>query len=95
MAPGPARPAMRSTGSTAFTRRGEAVSPGSRIPAPALDALAERAETVVVKLGADGAIPAGAETRRQADAVARAVVDTTGAAVATAGFLCALAQAKP
>lgn len=69
---------------------------GVEDPGAALDALAERVETVVVKLGADGAIGRRGDETASADAPSQAVVDTTGAGDSfTAGFLCALAQAQP
>jgi sugar/nucleoside kinase (ribokinase family) len=69
---------------------------GLEDPAAALDALAERVETVVVKLGAEGAIGRRGNETARADAPSPAVVDTTGAGDSfTAGFLCALAQAQP
>jgi sugar/nucleoside kinase (ribokinase family) len=64
-------------------------------PGEALDALAEQVETVVVKLGAEGAIARRNGETASVDAPTQAVVDTTGAGDSfTAGFLCALALAQ-
>lgn len=61
---------------------------GTEDPEAALDALAARVPTVVVKLGADGAIAADPTGRAHAAAPALAPVDTTGAGDSfAAGFL--------
>jgi sugar/nucleoside kinase (ribokinase family) len=61
---------------------------GLQDPAAALDALAERVETVVVKLGAEGAIARRGDETASADAPSVAAVDATGAGDSfNAGFL--------
>jgi sugar/nucleoside kinase (ribokinase family) len=65
-------------------------------PAAALDGLAERVETVVVKLGAEGAIARRGDETASADAPSLAAVDATGAGDSfTAGFLCGLRGGQP
>ena len=82
----------RPTSSSPTTPR-RAASPAPGDPEGALAALAERVETVVVTLGAEGAIARrGAETARAA-APAVAALDATGAGDnLAAGFLCGLAR---
>ena len=86
-APGPAGRRCARRGRRVLPNAAEACRlAGVEDPGAALDALAERAETVVVKLGADGAIGRRGDETARADAVA-AVVDTTGAGDSfTAGF---------
>jgi sugar/nucleoside kinase (ribokinase family) len=65
-------------------------------PAAALDALADRVETVVVKLGAEGAIARRGDETASVDAPSLAAVDATGAGDNfTAGFLCCLGSGQP
>jgi sugar/nucleoside kinase (ribokinase family) len=68
---------------------------GLEDPAAALDALAERVETVVVKLGAEGAIARRGGETASAEAPSLAAVDTTGAGDSfAAGFLCGLRRGE-
>jgi sugar/nucleoside kinase (ribokinase family) len=68
---------------------------GLEDPAAALDALAERVETVVVKLGAEGAIARRGDETASAEAPSLAAVDATGAGDNfAAGFLCGLRRAE-
>ncbi len=65
-------------------------------PESALAALAERVETVVVKLGAEGAIARRGEEAARAEAPAVEAVDGTGAGDSfAAGFLCGLGSGMP
>ncbi len=68
---------------------------GLEDPAAALDALAERVETVVVKLGAEGAIARRGDETASAEAPPLGAVDATGAGDNfAAGFLCGLRRAE-
>jgi sugar/nucleoside kinase (ribokinase family) len=68
---------------------------GLEDPAAALDALAERVETVVVKLGAEGAIARRGDETASAEAPSLGAVDATGAGDNfAAGFLCGLRRAE-
>jgi sugar/nucleoside kinase (ribokinase family) len=66
---------------------------GTADPEAALSALAGRVETVVVTLGADGAIARRGDEAASAEAPAVEALDTTGAGDSlAAGFLCGLAR---
>jgi sugar/nucleoside kinase (ribokinase family) len=68
---------------------------GVQDPVAALDALANRVGTVVVKLGAEGAIARRGEETASARAPAVHAVDDTGAGDSfAAGFLCGLAGGR-